>query len=270
MNDDYFGLGAGFEDAESSNHLSSIFGFLIRLVLAITTAGFFFVYAGNLFAWLVGYVYSPYFSAVVGTFCVDVLAWAWSYLREKHATTETQISAAKWATVGNAGLSALVTVVFFILLTDFVATHHSDGTLNNIGLIVNMAGLLVGTVAIAGNGMVWVYYQSNSTNSRRNLDNAKLRAARMKGQFAIDQQQNRLVIERTIEQIKAQLPDLANAAGDTNAGQYLRERFRQIDANGDGRLTDNEVRAWVDAHPDEARRLAVRANGNGHSSAPFE
>ena len=79
--------------------------------------------------------------SAVGVFVIDVAAFMWDRIRRVSATTQTQIDTAKWITIGDIVLSAAVTVVFFILSTNFIELYGADGQLN-------MAGTGEGTVAI--------------------------------------------------------------------------------------------------------------------------
>ena len=95
---DMFNLEDLYDDNSGQRDGATAVDFVIRALLAVTTAGFFFVYAGNLFQWLVGSL-SPYLSAVVGVFSIDFLAWYWDVLRQRNATTHTQLAVAKMAIV---------------------------------------------------------------------------------------------------------------------------------------------------------------------------
>lgn len=236
-----------FDDNKSKADFAALIGVIIRLVLAVTTGGFFFIYVGELFAWLAGPLYSPYLSAVTGVFCIDGLAYFWSKLRQRSGNTETQLTAATIGTIGNILISVLVTVVFIILLTDFVAIYDSAGSLNDIGQAVNIAGLLIATIAIGGNGVLWAYFDANSAAVRQALSAARLAAARFAGQFAIDDRRNRLEIGRTIEELHAALPRYTNDAARRNRAQYLLNNFNDLDADGNGRLDDREIHAaWAE------------------------
>lgn len=250
-NNDLFGYEDIFEDNKSKADFEALIGVIIRLILAITTGGFFYLFVGDLFNWLAGPLYSPYISAITGVFTIDGLAYFWSKLRQRRGNTETQLTSATIGTIGNNLLSVLVTIVFIILLTDFIAIRDANGQLNDIGQAVNIAGLLIATIAIGGNGLLWAYYDANTSNVRQALSAAKLTAARFAGTFAIEDRRNRMTIGRTMEELKAALPRLTDDAAARNRAKYLLENFTRFDTDGDGRISDQEL------------RQASPRNGNG-------
>lgn len=256
MNDNIFNEEDIYQDTDSRNAIAAVFGVIIRLIMAITTGGFFAVYAPALTAWLVGHEYAIWVSAVLGMISIDLMAWLYSYLRSNHATTTTQMTAAVAGTIGNIGLSAIVTAVFFILQTDFIPTVYADGTLTTAGEIVNICGLVIGSLAMAGNGILWAWYQANGIKEKAQLSRNQLRAASLTGAFAIEKENQQLTIARTIENIRGQLPALTANAGKQNAALYLQNKFGEMDHNGDGRITAEEISRWLDANPQERRRFA--------------
>ena len=74
-----------------------------------TTAGFFFLYGSLPFEWLVGAEYAVWVAALVGTAAIDGMAFAWPRMREGHASTDNQMTAASIGTAGNMGISVLIT-----------------------------------------------------------------------------------------------------------------------------------------------------------------
>lgn len=254
-NQDLFNDEELYQDSESKNAIAAIFGVVIRFIMAITTGGFFAVYAPALTAWLVGREYAMWTSALLGIVSIDIMAWLYSYLRSNHATTTTQMKAAAGGTIGNIALSATVTAVFFILQTSFIPTANPDGSLTAVGEIINIVGLIIGSLAMAGNGILWAWYQANGIKERAQLSTNQLRAASLTGRFAIEKEKQRLTMARTLENIQRQLPALTATAGKSNAAHYLRSKFGEIDKDGDGRMTGAEIDAWLQANPQEARRF---------------
>jgi hypothetical protein len=165
MMNDFFNL-EDLDDKTGSNHGGGIVGWLVRLLLAVTTAGFFFEYGDQLFAWLVGMEYSAWTAALVGTLAIDGLAAAWPRLREGHASTTVQMTAASIGTGINMAISVLITVIFIVLRTSWVSLTAADGSLTAAGWAVNLLGLACMTIAIAGNGVLVAYYEYNSAEAR--------------------------------------------------------------------------------------------------------
>jgi hypothetical protein len=256
MNDqDLFNDEELYQDSESKNAVASIFGVVIRFIMAITTGGFFAVYAPALSAWLVGDAYAMWVSALLGIVSIDIMAWLYSYLRSNHASTTTQMKAAAGGTIGNIALSATVTAVFFILQTSFIPTSNADGSLTAVGEIINILGLIIGSLAMAGNGILWAWYQANGIKERAQLNANELRAASLTGRFVIEKQKQKLTMARTIEGIQQQLPALTATAGKQNATHYLQSKFGEMDQDGNGKVTQEEVNAWIKANPQEAQRF---------------
>lgn len=244
MSQDLFNTDDIFDDKKSRADFTGAIGFIIRAMLAVTTAGFFFQYVGNLYNWVAGdSVYGPYLSAITGVFMIDALAYFWTKLRQQNGNSKTQITAATIGTIGNMALSIVVTAVFIILQTAFVEIRDAAGNLNSLGNVVNTAGFIVATAAFVFNGALWAYYDANSFQAIQALRNAVLTAARAAGVFAIDDRRNRLEIGRTVQELNAALPRYTNDAAARNRTQYLLDNFKDIDRDGDGRLSDRELAA---------------------------
>lgn len=231
MSNDMFNLENIFDsDGDGNRDLAGVFGVLLRIVLAITTAGFFFVYTPNLFGWLVGYEYAGYMSALIGVFVIDVAAFMWDRIRRVSATTQTQIDTAKWITIGDIILSAAVTVVFFILSTNFIELYGADGQLNMAGTVVNLLGLAIGTLAIAGNAVAWAYYEANGSDAREQVNMTQLRAVQSKAAFEINKQHAQLQVAQTLEGIAQRLPNSTRAAAQRNQQRFFDTRFGDIES----------------------------------------
>jgi len=229
MSNDMFNLDNIFDsDGDGNRDLAGVFGVLLRIVLAITTAGFFYVYTPNLFGWLVGYEYAGYMSALVGVFVIDVAAFMWDRIRRVSATTQTQIDTAKWITIGDIVLSATVTIVFFILSTNFIELYDTNGQLNMIGTVVNLLGLAIGTLAIAGNAVAWAYYEANGSDAREQVNTTQLRAVQSKATFEINKQHAQLQVAKTLEGISQRLPVSTRAAAQQNEDRFFNTRFGGI------------------------------------------
>ena len=209
MNDkDIFGLGDKlFQEQTNTETVATIIEVTIRVILAMTTAGFFYVFAGDLMTWLTGPMFSPYLTAGIGVFCIDVMAWAWNWLKERHATTATQMQVAKFGMIADLAMSALITGLFFVLLTDFVTViDPTTGQLNTLGQGINLLGLFAGSFAIVGNGLAYAYYAATGIQSLEAKNKAELRSAQLTGQHIVNKERSGLIITRTLEGIQQQLP----------------------------------------------------------------
>jgi hypothetical protein len=221
---DFFNLDE-LNDRTGSNHAGGIVGLLVRLLLALTTAGFFFAYGSQLFAWLVGPEYGAWTAALVGTLAIDGMAFAWPRLREGHAGTEVQMTAASIGTAGNMGISVLITVIFIVLRTTWVTLTAADGSLTAAGWAINLLGLTCMTLAIAGNGALVAYYEYNSAEARNRRARVAMDALRNTAEAQLLRAQMKMTIERTLQDVARQLPDVANRAGEHNSAAFIRERY---------------------------------------------
>jgi hypothetical protein len=223
-------------------------GVVIRALLAMTTAGFFWIYGARLFEWAVGYEYGAWLSAAVGVFLLDGMAAIWPRLREKAANTSAQMNAAGAGALGCLAASVVVTLVFVILQTTFVATVDAAGQLTAVGQVVNITGLVVMTGAIVGNGILIAYYESNGAESRKAQHAAELRALATRGQFEVERGQAQLVIARTLDDIGAAMPTAAQTAGRRNAERYIAGQFGHppAPAGQPWRVTPAEMQANLD------------------------
>ena len=219
---DLFNLNNVFDDDQTQRDGRTITGIVIRLILALSTAGYFYLFGAELFSWLVGPGLAPWVSAAIGAFFIDFMAWKWNQLRLNDATTGAQIATAKIMTVIDLALSIAITAVFALLVGGFV----------EIGVewlsLIRGIGFVVGVGAICGNSASWAYYEANDAGSRKALQAANLRAIRNQGQHEIDKAQSIMVVERTMRDIQKSLPQHADQAAGQNAGRFFGERFTQV------------------------------------------
>lgn len=256
---DFFNLD-DLNDRTGSNHAGGIVGLLVRALLAVTTAGFFFLYGSLLFEWLVGAEYAAWVAALVGTAAIDGMAFAWPRLREGHASTDVQMTAASIGTAGNMGISVLITVIFIVLRTTWVSLTAADGSLTAAGWAVNLLGLTCMTLAIAGNGVLVSYYEYNSADARNRRARVTMDAYRNLAEAQLLKAQMKMTVERTLQDVARQLPDVANRAGEHNSAAFIRERY--------GYLRD-APRHDDQQPPREPAGQGHSANGHGRGGVNF-
>lgn len=255
---DFFNLD-DLTDRETGSHFGGLIGAIVRLLLALTTAGFFFTYGELLFEWLVGPEYAGWTAAAIGTFAIDGMAYVWPRLRESSATTETQMTAAAIGTVGNMGISVLITVIFIVLRTTWVSLTDASGQLTAAGWAINLLGLTVMTLGIAGNGALVAYYEYNSAQARERRGKVSMDALKNQAAHKLLEAQMRMTIERTLQDVGNQLPDVAQRAGQHNSDRFLRGQFGYL---------DDAVRHDMARPPMQARAgQGSNTNGRGPGSA---
>jgi len=216
---DLFNLSNVFDDDQTRRDGRTITGVIIRLILALSTAGYFYLFGSELFTWLVGPGLASWVSAAVGAFFIDFMAYQWNRLRLNDATTGAQIATAKIMTIIDLALSVAITAVFALLVGGFVEIGADWLSL------VRGIGFVVGIGAICGNSASWVYYEANDANSRQALQKASLRAIQNQGQHEINKAQSVMIVERTMRDIQKSLPQHADHAANDNAGRFFDERF---------------------------------------------
>lgn len=239
---DFFNLD-DLTDRNTSAHFGGIIGVIVRALLALTTAGFFFTYGELLFEWLVGPEYAGWVAALVGTFAIDGMAFVWPRLRESSATTETQMTAASIGTIGNMAISVLITVIFIILRTTWVSLTTTSGELTAAGWAINLLGLTVMTLGIAGNGALVAYYEYNSAQSRERRGKVQMDALKNQATMKLLQAQMDMTIRRTLQEVGDQLPDVATRAGRHNSERFLRDQFGYLDVDQLQRMVDEAEHA---------------------------
>lgn len=223
-NDTLFGLEI---ERNKNTMVTTVVGLVIRVGMAVTTAGFFYMYAPNIFAWLVGNDFSPYISAAMGAVFIDGLAAVWNHLRLHDADTDEQLLASQIGVWLNMALTITVTVVFVVLLTEFIELRNADGSFNNIGMLIQLGGILSITVAFAGNSALWAYYVATSSEAVEAKNTADLLKRLIKGTIDLKKADMTQTISHTLTEIQGKLPDATKQAGQQNAGQYLNTRFNQ-------------------------------------------
>ena len=197
-----------------------IFGGLLVTLSALTSAAFFYRFAGGAFAFLVGDL-SPWLAAAVGVLCFEIASLVWAWLRANDADTAGQLAVsniAAWLTMGG-GLA--VTVVYFGLTTELIA-GRLDATAETV---LSMVGGLLIVAGIAGNFAAAHVYRINAATHAAASQAAELRAMQTGAAHTANREATYATLAQTLEQIRKQLPDTAATQGAANAGQFVRERF---------------------------------------------
>jgi len=224
-----------FQD-EFSNHenganslFSTIVGVAIRAFLAVTTAGFFYAYGGDIWSWILPYPMANYAAAITGVVLVDGLAFAWTFLRRSSADTEEQQHYAKLGAWLDMALSLTVTAVFIILTTPLLAASVSPEVLNVLLNLASWLGIIVGVVAFAGNGLTWHFFDNASASSVQQLRTNQLRAMALRAEHTLETERLKLHTGKALAQIREALPQFAQAAASKSKDDYLASRFAQIE-----------------------------------------
>jgi len=208
--------------------VSVIFGGLLVLLSALTSAAFFYRFAGSAFSFLVGDL-SPWLAAAVGVLCFEAASLVWAWLRANDADTGGQLAVsniAAWATMGG-GL--IVTVIYFALTSDLLVTRI-DATAETVLSLIG--GLLI-IAGIAGNFAAGHIYRINASSHVASGNRAELRAMQSGARFQADKETTLAELQRTLEAIRQDLPQHSQSQGAANARRYIAERETvPLSANG--------------------------------------
>ena len=203
-----------------SKAVGVIFGGLLVTLSALTSAAFFFEYAGDAFTFLVGDL-SPWLAALVGVLCFEIASLVWAWLRAHDADTAGQLAVsniAAWSTMGG-GL--VVTVIYFGLTTPLISAQL-DATAT---MVFSLIGGVLIVAGIAGNFAAGHIYRINAATHAAASQSAELRAMQTGAAFTANRESTYAELQRTLEAIRDQLPETTTNQGKQNAQQFISERF---------------------------------------------
>jgi len=204
----------------TSKAVGILFGGALVTLSALTSAAFFYQFAGDAFAFLVGDL-SPWFAAAVGVLCFEIASLVWAWLRANDADTAGQLAVsniAAWAAMAG-GLA--VTCVYFGLTVDLVAANLDETAV----VVLSLVGALLIVAGIAGNFAAAHIYRVNAATHASASQQAELRAMQTGAAFVANKETTYAELEKTLEAIRQQLPETAVQQGSQNAGQFLNGRF---------------------------------------------
>jgi len=210
--------------------VGGIFGGLLVLLSALTTAAFFFKYAPTAFDFLVGDL-SPWLSALVGVLVFEVASLVWSWLKANDADTGAQLAVSNLSAWAAMACGLAVTVVYFSLGTDLI-NAQLDATAETA---VSLVGGVLIVIGIGGNFCAGFVYRISGAMHSSATQQSQLRAMQTGAAFAANREATYAELQRTLEGIRAQLPDVANQQGAANSEQFINERFRIGDNRPTGR-----------------------------------
>lgn len=205
-----------FESADSETERGAV-GIILRIVLAVTTAGFAYLYGYELLTWAVDEFYARIGTTIIYVLCIDFMAFEWPRLAEKNATTEKQIGIATHGWMVSVGMSVLVTFVFTTLVfSEFV---NLDGQL---GDLVDLFSWLVGIGAVTFQAVWYMRYENNGVKSVQARQKAASRARRNVSAATIQAQHEKQRLGRTLRGVAQRLPGISQEEADRLADDYFR------------------------------------------------
>jgi len=204
------------EEADSRTE-ASVVGLLVRLILAITTAGFAWVYGHGLLSWLLPLFWAQVFTTIIYVFGIDFMAFEWPRLVQKqNATTSKQIGLADTGWKVSTAMSVIVTGVFTLLVfSEFVTL---EGRLEQL---VNILALAIGIGMPIFQGVWYMRYENASHSTIEAKQAANLRAMKNKANFTIKSEHEAARLGRAVENVRRQLPVTTTAEAEHIAGDYF-------------------------------------------------
>ena len=295
-----FGLSDILDESQDTGRglakgLVYLLGIVFFLLSALTTFQFFQNYAASIGAWA-GADMGPYVAGVVGVVLLDFATLAWSYVRAKASRTRAQMTVALSISVICLVLSIGTSALYVGLSTTLQSgVYDPAGQLTQLGEILNYAGVAVIVLALGGNFFALYMFQNKSADIQQAAQNTSLAARVTQGRFLADEARAKMVIQRTLNEIFASLPEVADGAAAAHSQGYFSSkmgrqalprpganghqavsRLAAYDAAGDDAM---DLDALVDALVEERlrqERLAAapapapggNGNGNGANFTP--
>jgi hypothetical protein len=225
-----FGLGDILQENDSGHTLArggaAFLAVLFLVLSSITTFGFFSTYAAGIGDWA-GPTAAPLVSGAIGVLCLDVAALLWGYVRSRAATSAAQMAIALVISVADL-LLALASSALFIILSTSLETGVRDaaGQLTSFGETVNWFGVGVITAALVGNFASVFAWTQMGADTKKAQQSTELRAVVTAGQHTIDKERTGQIVQRTIGDIRRQLPAAVDGMAARKSAEYVDARMR--------------------------------------------
>ena len=225
MND----LDFGFEVENENDSLGQLLWLLIRVFAlafsAMTTGAFFWRYVGDAFAFIFG-GWSPYVTAIAGMIALDGLSQAWAYVRGHQSSTTRQMSVARFMSWADLLASVVVTIVYLLLNAAFdIGIYAADGTLSQLGFVLNVIGVIILVAAIAGNFVAAHLFSDASAGNREAVHLTEMGAMAATARHRIAKKKALLTAESTMGEILSILPEYTRQRAADNRDRYIDTQF---------------------------------------------
>jgi len=219
----------GFEVDSENDSLGQLLWLLIRVFAlafsAMTTGAFFWRYVGDAFAFIFGQ-WSPYVTAIAGMIALDGLSQAWAYVRGHQSSTTRQMSVARFMSWADLLASVVVTVVYLLLNAAFdVGIYAADGTLSQLGFVLNVIGVIILVAAIAGNFVAAHLFSDASASNREAVHLTEMGAMAATARHRIAKKQALLTAESTMGEIMSILPEHTRQRAADNRDRFINTQY---------------------------------------------
>lgn len=206
-----------FSDSEEGSRTESFsVGMILRIILAVTTAGFAFVYGAGLLNWLLPDFLARVATTAVYLFGIDFMAYEWPRLGRVNATTEKQIGIADTGWKVSTTLSVIVTLVFTLLV--FGEFINVEGQLKDA---VDILALVVGIGMPIFQGVWYMRYENASIKSIEARQRAQHGAMKNFAKFTIVQEHEQERLGRLVDGVRKSLPGVARVEAGAMEEDYF-------------------------------------------------
>lgn len=225
-NDFDFGLGDLLDEETSTGKgvaigLTYVLIVVYFLLSGLTTYQFFDTYAASLGAWA-GPDLAGVISGIAGVILLDFATLAWGAVRARACSTAVQMHVALSISILTLVLSIATSVLYVILSTTLEAgVYDASGRLTQAGEMANYFGVLVIVVSLAANFFAVYLFQNKSAAVEKAAQQTAIKARVRAGQHLVNERRAKMIIDRTLSGIQAQMPSVADAMASQNTGQYF-------------------------------------------------
>lgn len=202
--------------------VSILFGAILILLSAITTAAFFATYASAVFVFL-SPALSPYLAAAAGVICFEGASVVWSWLRANDSDTGQQLAIANVGAWGAMFGGLIITAVFLALNSNLIAGQLDATAIESLSIL---GGLLI-VIGIAGNFALGFTYRNAAASHVAAGNAAQLRALQTAARHRANIATAEATLNNTLAAIQAGLPQHSKQQAADNAARYLAANFNQ-------------------------------------------
>ena len=231
-----------------------LFGGILIVLSAMTTAAFFAAYAPTVFEF-VSPELSPYLAAAAGVICFEGASVVWSWLRANDSDTKEQLAIANVGAWGAMLCGLVVTAVFLALNSSLISGQLDAAAVNALSLL---GGVLI-VIGIAGNFALGFAYRNAAAGHVAAGNAAQLRALQTAARHSANMATADATLRRTLQAIQASLPETSKQQAATNAARFLAANFEQLQGEqqaGDLRRLMEALEMMLDDEEEEAEMAA--------------
>ena len=220
-----------FEDDKSSvaGYVKGIGTVILILISAVATFGFFSQFNANFLSSILPQTLAAIGAGAVGVALLEGGVIWWHYLSLNDADTQKQINLAKWGYVFSLVLSVGITAVYMLLTSSLIGPFITVDFMDKVSL----AGLVIIVAAVVVQFVLSREYDRASSNTTKSKHQANIRAAQNKASHVIEFEHTQQRLERSVDEIRRQLPDTAQRQATRARDAFLADQT-ELQQNGRG------------------------------------